>query len=89
VTEEPPVTERTRVKDPGGWSMYGWLWRHLPGSWPVRVAIVVVLAIAVVVLLFLVVFPWVEPRLPFNQVTVGNGVVVGPGLLRRLGGWAP
>jgi hypothetical protein len=29
------------------------------------------LALVVVAVLFLVVFPWVEPRLPFNQVTVG------------------
>jgi hypothetical protein len=29
-----------------------------------------VLILAVVALLFLVVFPWVEPRLPFNDVTV-------------------
>jgi hypothetical protein len=29
-----------------------------------------VLAVAVVALLFLVVFPWLEPRLPFNDVTV-------------------
>jgi hypothetical protein len=89
-TAEPgAATGRTRPSDPGGWSMYGWLWRHLPGGWPVRVAILVVAAAAVVVLLFLVVFPWVEPRLPFNQVTVGNGVVVGPGLLGVLRGWTP
>jgi hypothetical protein len=34
------------------------------------------------------VFPWVEPRLPFNQVTVG-AVVAGPGTRRRLRGWRP
>ena len=28
---------------------------------------------AVVLLLFTVVFPWVEPRLPFNDVTVDDG----------------
>jgi len=28
------------------------------------------LILAVVALLFLVVFPWVEPRLPWNDVTV-------------------
>jgi len=28
------------------------------------------LIVGVVVLLFLVVFPWAEPRLPFNHVTV-------------------
>jgi hypothetical protein len=29
-----------------------------------------ILVLAVVALLFLVVFPYVEPRLPFNDVTV-------------------
>ena len=58
---------------PGSGSFYGWLWRHLPGAWPARVAILAVAAAVVVVLLFAVVFPWVEPRLPFNQVTVGGG----------------
>lgn len=57
----------------GSGSMYGWLWRHLPGSRATRVALLVVAAAAVVVLLFGVVFPWLEPRLPFNQVTVGGG----------------
>jgi hypothetical protein len=56
----------------GSGSMYGWLWRHLPGNRASKVAILVVAAAVVVVLLFGVVFPWVEPRLPFNQVTVGS-----------------
>jgi hypothetical protein len=30
------------------------------------------LVLAVVALLVFVVFPWVEPRLPFNDVTVGG-----------------
>ena len=50
--------------------MYGWLWRRLPGPTPVRVVLALVLAALVVALLFLVVFPWLEPRLPFNDVTV-------------------
>jgi hypothetical protein len=87
---EPAADPQPRpVADPGGWSMYGWLWRHLPGTWPVRVLLLVVAAAAIVVLLFGVVFPWIEPRLPFNQVTVGSGAVVGPGLLGRLRGWVP
>jgi hypothetical protein len=57
----------------GSGSLYGWLWRHLPGSRATKVTILVVGAAVVVVLLFGVVFPWVEPRLPFNQVTVGGG----------------
>jgi hypothetical protein len=53
--------------------MYGWIWRHLPGSTPVRAAISLVLAIGVVFLLFQYIFPWAEPLLPFNDVTVDGG----------------
>jgi len=51
--------------------VYGWIWRHLPGPTPAKVAEAVVLVLGVVALLMLVVFPWVEPLLPFNQVTTG------------------
>jgi hypothetical protein len=50
--------------------MYGWIWRHLPGPWPVRAAVSLLLAAAVVTLLFTVVFPWAEHALPFVEVTV-------------------
>ncbi len=50
--------------------MYGFIWRHLPGPTAVRAVTALVLALAVVALLLFVVFPWVEPRLPFNDVTV-------------------
>jgi hypothetical protein len=50
--------------------VYGWIWRHLPGSTGVRAAVALVLALAVVALLLFVVFPAVEPHLPFNDVTV-------------------
>jgi hypothetical protein len=56
----------------GGVSMYAALWRRLPGRWPMKVAIVTVAVAAAGVLLFTVVFPWVEPRLPFNHVTVDS-----------------
>ena len=49
--------------------MYGWIWRHLPGPTAVRVLTAVLLVAGVVALLMFVVFPWVEPKLPFNQVT--------------------
>ena len=52
--------------------MYGWVWRHLPGPWPAKLAVALVLIAVVVVLLFTVVFPWVEPRLPFGDVTVDD-----------------
>lgn len=50
--------------------MYGWIWRHLPGPRPVRVLESVLLVVAAIVVLFLWVFPWLEPRLPFTDVTV-------------------
>ena len=50
--------------------MYVWIWRHLPGGIPGKIAGSLVLLAGVLALLFFVVFPWAEPRLPFNQVTV-------------------
>lgn len=50
--------------------MYGWLWRHLPGPAPTRALTAALLLAGVLALLFLVVFPWAEPRLPFSDVTV-------------------
>lgn len=55
-----------------GVSLYAALWRRLPGRRPLKVAILAVAAVVICVLLFLVVFPWVEPRLPFNHVTVNS-----------------
>lgn len=53
--------------------MYGWIWRHLPGGSLGRSLSAVVLVLVVVAVLFFVVFPWVEPRLPFQDVTVEQG----------------
>ena len=53
--------------------MYVWIWRHLPGSRPLRALQALLLLLAVTGLLLLVVFPWVEPQLPWNHVTVGGG----------------
>ncbi len=50
--------------------MYAWIWRHLPGPWPVAALLAALLAAAVVVLLFTTVFPWAEHSLPFLDVTV-------------------
>jgi hypothetical protein len=52
--------------------MYGWIWRHLPGSFAAKVLQTVLLTVAVVALLLFVVFPWAEPHLPFNAVTTGS-----------------
>ena len=50
--------------------MYGWLWRRLPGSRAVKSVEALGLFVVVVLVLFVWVFPWLEPRLPFNDVTV-------------------
>jgi hypothetical protein len=50
--------------------MYVWIWRHLPGPLVAKLAGTLLLLAGVVAVLFLVVFPWAGPRLPFNQVTV-------------------
>jgi accessory gene regulator protein AgrB len=49
--------------------MYAWIWRHLPGPLAVRITIAAVLVLGVVALLMFVLFPWIEPHLPFNNVT--------------------
>ena len=51
--------------------MYSWIWRHLPGGTASRAAISLVLVLAISALLLFVVFPWVEPHLPFDDVVVG------------------
>jgi len=50
--------------------MYVWIWRHLPGGTASKALQTLVLVVAVAALLLFVVFPWVEPRLPLNDVTV-------------------
>ena len=50
--------------------MYVWIWRHLPGGLPGKLIGSALLIAVVVYLLFTFVFPWVEPQLPLNDVTV-------------------
>ena len=50
--------------------MYSWIWRHLPGPTAVRALLALVLLAAVSALLLFVVFPYVEPHVPFADVTV-------------------
>ena len=52
--------------------MYGWMWRHLPGGPWAKASIAIVLVIGVIAVLFLWVFPWLAPLLPFQQQTVGG-----------------
>ena len=60
--------------------MYAWIWKHLPGPVPVRVAIAAALLLGIVAVLFVWVFPWLEPRLPFTNVTVDGSGTVSTGL---------
>lgn len=60
--------------------MYAWLWNHLPGPTPVRALIALALLLGVVAVLFLWVFPWLEPILPFTGVTVDSRGVPSTGL---------
>jgi hypothetical protein len=50
--------------------MYVWLWRHLPGPVAARIVESLVLLVGIVALLLFVVFPAVEPHLPFGNVTI-------------------
>lgn len=61
--------------------MYGALWRHLPGPWPVKLVAMLLLAAAVVLVCFQWVFPWVADRLPWNdaELRVLMGAVPIPG----------
>lgn len=53
--------------------MYSWIWRHLPGPLVVRLLEATVLLAGTVALLLIVVFPAVEPLLPYSDVTVNQG----------------
>lgn len=50
--------------------MYSWIWGHLPGRWPARLALSAVLLAGVLALLWFAAFPAAERWLPFNDVTV-------------------
>ena len=52
--------------------MYGWIWARLPGGTLVRALLALLLFLVAVAVLFTWVFPWAEPLLPFNDVTVNN-----------------
>jgi hypothetical protein len=52
--------------------MYAWIWRHLPGRMPVKVAQAALLVAVLCALLLFVIFPWIEPHLPFTHVTVNQ-----------------
>jgi len=54
--------------------VYGWIWRKLPFGVPGKLIGSLVLVVGIAALLWYVVFPAVDPILPFNDVQV-----TGPG----------
>lgn len=52
--------------------MYGWVWRKLPFGIPGKIIGSLVLIGIVLALLWYLVFPAVDPILPFNDVQVGG-----------------
>jgi len=58
--------------------VYSWIWRHLPGPLAARLVGSGLLLLAAVALLLFVVFPRVEPLLPFSKVTVDHPVSGSP-----------
>ena len=54
--------------------MYGALWRRLPGPWPVKVLLSLVLFVLVVAVCFLWIFPAIAPYMPFNGNSVRSGL---------------
>lgn len=52
--------------------MYAALWRRIPGGLPGRLAGMFGLLLTALALLFFVIFPVVEPHLPWNDVTVNT-----------------
>ncbi len=53
--------------------MYSWIWRTLPGGLPGKLLGSLLLLSVAVAVLFLYVFPAVEPLLPVGDVTVEPG----------------
>ncbi len=52
--------------------MYAWVWRHLPGNWPVKALLSLVLVAAVTGVLWFLVFPTAEGWLPWGDVTLNE-----------------
>ena len=50
--------------------MYAWIWRRLPGTWQAKTALAVLLAVVAAVVLWYVVFPWLEPKVQFDHGVV-------------------
>jgi hypothetical protein len=54
--------------------VYSWIWRHLPGPWPLKAFLALALVAIVVLLCFQFLFPWLEDTVPWlGDVTVEDG----------------
>ena len=60
----------TRSRHPAEVPLYTWIWRHLPGNVAAKATLALLLLLAVCAVLLFLVFPEVEPLLPFTDVTV-------------------
>lgn len=60
--------------------MYEFIWRSLPGNWFVKLVISLILIALVVFVLMQYVFPVIAPYMPFNDATVDEGALSGPGV---------
>lgn len=47
--------------------MYSWIWRHLPFGTKGKLAGSILLGLAAAALLWFVIFPAIDPHLPFNN----------------------
>ncbi|TDE28610.1 hypothetical protein [Actinomadura sp. 6K520] len=50
--------------------MYAWIWRHLPGTRQTKTATALGIVIAVAAILWYLVFPWLEPKVQFDDGVV-------------------
>ncbi|MDO5076685.1 hypothetical protein [Corynebacterium sp.] len=50
--------------------MYGFIWRAIPGPWPVKLLVSLALLVGTFFLLMEVVFPFVSANMPYNDVSV-------------------
>jgi hypothetical protein len=53
--------------------MYGVIWRVLPGDRAGKALTALAIILCITALLWFVVFPWVEPKIQFDQGTVEGG----------------
>ncbi|MFD0683900.1 hypothetical protein [Actinomadura fibrosa] len=53
--------------------MYALIWRLLPGSRPTKIALAAVLVLVAAVVLWYLVFPWLEPKVQFDHGVVDGG----------------